>query len=339
MDRREFLKDTAMVAGAAAVSGVLGKAAAATGTKGGSVATSASASGSSAGSEVWFWKDCSVENLLKALEKVRPYLSGKIAVKVHSGEPNGPNIIPPAWVKEVISALPDATVVECNVLYDSPRKDTANHRKTLAANKWDVPVDIMDENGEMPLPVGKGFHLNEVAVGKNLLNYDSLLILTHFKGHAMGGFGGSMKNIAIGCASGKTGKGQVHGVDQVAKEDLNDYSKWPMGEWLMEAMADSAKAITEHFKGHYACINVMRRMSVDCDCAGVAAAEPTAPDIGILASKDILAIDQASIDLVYALPEKDKKDLVERIESRKGLRQLSAMEELGLGSRKYTLIA
>ena len=146
-----------------------------------------------------------------------------------------------------------------------------------------------------------------------------------------------MKNIAIGCASGKLGKKQVHGVDKGNDADKPS-SQWPMGDYFMELMADSGKAITDHFKGHYACINILRRLSVDCDCAGTGAAEPIAPDLGILASTDILAIDQASIDLVYALPDKYKKDLVERIESRKGLRQLSAMQELGMGSRKYNLV-
>ena len=322
MNRREFLKDTALTAGAVAMGGAVPDIVFAdTGTL----------------PEVWYWKECSEANLLKALAKVRAHLSGKIAVKLHSGEPHGPNIIPPAWVKELVTALPGATAVECNVLYGSPRQTTATHRKTLQVNGWDIPMDIMDEDGDTPLPVDHGFHLKEVAVGSHLLNYNALLILTHFKGHSMGGFGGSLKNIAIGCASGKLGKAQVHGVVDPT-DRKKPYSEWPMGEWLMEAMADSGKAITDHFKGHYACINVLRRMSVDCYCAGTSAAEPTTPDLGILASTDILAIDQASVDLVYALPEKDKKDLVERIESRKGLRQLSAMDELHMGSRRYRLV-
>ncbi len=317
MNRREFLLGT----GACAVSGIAG-------------AGSAAAAGQP---EVWHWKDCSPENLLKALAKVRGALSGKIAVKLHTGEPHGPNIIPPAWVKRLVEALPNATAVECNVLYDSPRKTTEGHRKALETNGWGIPVDIMDAEGDVPLPVAKGFHLKEVAVGRNLPGYDSLLILTHFKGHAMGGFGGSLKNIAIGCASGRLGKAQVHGVAGPGETD-KPFTEWPMKEWFMEAMADSGKSITDHFKGRYACINVLRRMSVDCDCAGTRAAEPTCPDLGILASTDILAVDQASIDMVYALPAKERKDLVERIESRKGLRQLSAMEELGMGSRRYRLV-
>ncbi|MBQ9537090.1 MAG: DUF362 domain-containing protein [Desulfovibrionaceae bacterium] len=285
---------------------------------------------------VYYWKECSLPNLLQAVAKVQSNLSGKIAVKVHTGEPHGPNIIPPAWVKEVVNTLPQATAVECNVLYDSPRKHSATHREALLTNNYEIQVDIMDADGDTPLPVHNGFHLHEVAVGSHMLDYNSLLILTHFKGHAMGGFGGSLKNIAIGCASGRLGKKQVHGVDKPGAAEKS-YLEWPMGPWFMEAMADSGKAILDFFQGKYACINVLRRMSVDCDCVGVGAAEPTTPDLGILASTDILAIDQAAIDLIYALPEHDKHDLVERIESRQGLRQLSAMAEIGLGTANYEL--
>ena len=322
MNRREFLKDSAMAV---------------------AVVTTGMMSGHPQAAEnvelpvVWHWKECSPENLLKALAKVQNSLCDRIAVKLHSGEPHGPNIIPPAWVKQLVERLPKAMAVECNVLYPSPRKTTQGHREAITSNGWGIPIDIMDEDGDVALPVKNGLHLKEVAVGKNLLNYDSLLILTHFKGHAMGGFGGSLKNIAIGCASGKLGKKQVHGVAGPGEAD-KPIPQWPMGEYFMELMADSGKAITDHFKGRYACINVLRRMSVDCDCAGTRAAEPTAPDLGILASTDILAIDQASVDLVYALPDKDRKDLVERIESRQGLRQLSAMQELGMGSRRYRLV-
>ncbi|MBR4383798.1 MAG: DUF362 domain-containing protein, partial [Selenomonadaceae bacterium] len=182
--------------------------------------------------------------------------------------------------------------------------------------------------GDKNFPVNGGLHLKEVAMGAHLADYDSLIVLTHFKGHSMGGFGGSLKNIAIGCASGKVGKRQVHG--------LQDYGTWVTGEIFMELMADSGKAICDHFGKHLVFLNVMRRMSVDCDCAGTSAAEPTCADIGILASTDILAIDQASIDLVYAAP--DTKDLRERIESRQGLRQLTAMAELKMGNKDYELV-
>ena len=173
-------------------------------------------------------------------------------------------------------------------------------------------------------------YAGKVAVGKNLLNYDSMLVLTHFKGHVMGGFGGSLKNIAIGCASGKTGKAQLHS---------DGTNLWAGGPLFMERMVEGGKAITTHFKGHMAYINVLRCMSVDCDCAGTSAAEPTAPNIGILASTDLLAVDQASVDMVYALPEQQRHDLVERIESRSGLRQLEYMETLGMGHARYDLVS
>lgn len=194
----------------------------------------------------------------------------------------------------------------------------------------------MDEEGDVNLPVRNGFHLKEVAMGGHLVNYDSLIVLTHFKGHAMGGFGGSLKNIAIGCASGQMGKKQVHGV--VGVENV-DWQKAPMKEYFMELLADSGKATCDYFGKHIVFLNVLRRMSVDCDCAGRSAAEPTIPDIGILASTDILAIDQASCDLVFGMPQKDNHDLVERIQSRHGLRQLSAMAELRMGNPQYELVS
>ncbi|MDY3922528.1 MAG: DUF362 domain-containing protein [Hallerella porci] len=180
-----------------------------------------------------------------------------------------------------------------------------------------------------------------MAVGKHMLNYDSMIVLTHFKGHAMGGFGGSMKNIAIGCAGGQLGKKMIHEYvkNGPTKIKAGGEAGWKTtGALFMETMADSAKATCDFFKGKMCFINVLRRMSVDCDCAGVAAAEPTARDIGILASTDILAVDQASIDMVYKLPENELHDLKERIESREGLHQLTAMENLKMGNRNYHLI-
>ena len=171
-------------------------------------------------------------------------------------------------------------------------------------------------------------------MGGHIVNYDSMLVLTHFKGHAMGGFGGSMKNIAIGCADGRIGKQQVHAVS-----DVNlPWDQWPGKEMLMETMAESAKAVCDYFGKKIVFINVLRRMSVDCDCAGVAASEPTMPDLGILASTDLVAIDQASIDIVYAMPKFMNHSLVKRIESREGLRQLSAMKELGMGTGQYEIV-
>ena len=194
-------------------------------------------------------------------------------------------------------------------------------------------VDIMDEDGAVMLPIKNGKHFKEMSVGKHMLDYDSMVVLTHFKGHAMGGFGGSMKNIAIGCADGPVGKKMVH-----EAPDDHDYSKWRSGARFMENMADSAKATVDYFSPRIVYINVLRNMSVDCDCAGVDAAPPKTRNIGILASTDLLAVDKASIDLVYQLPENELHDLKERIESREGLHQLTAMKELGLGTDVYELV-
>lgn len=190
----------------------------------------------------------------------------------------------------------------------------------------------MDEDGTVALPVNGGKWFSEMYMGKNILNYDSLFVLTHFKGHAMGGFGGSNKNIGIGCADGRIGKKMIH-----TAEGSSDM--WSIAqEELMERMTESSKATVDHFKDHITFLNVLRNMSVSCDCEGVDAAPVVTPNIGILASKDILAIDQASVDLVYALKEDEHHDLVERIETRHGLRQLSYMKELGMGNDRYKLI-
>ncbi|MDR1350130.1 MAG: DUF362 domain-containing protein [Zoogloeaceae bacterium] len=280
--------------------------------------------------KVFFTRDLSPEGLTRLYARINQGLSGKIAIKLHTGEPNGPNIIPREWVQAFMSGVPDSTIVECNVLYGSPRQNTEGHRQVLETNGWTFsPVDIMDADGDANLPIAGGKWLKELSVGKNILNYESMLVLTHFKGHAMGGFGGSLKNIAIGCASGKAGKRQLH------QEGDN---LWADGPNFMERMVEGGKAIADHFGSRIAYINVLRNMSVDCDCAGTAAAPPTTPDLGILASTDILAVDQASVDLIYALPPEHRHDLVERIESRSGLRQLTYMKELGLGNDQYELI-
>lgn len=282
-------------------------------------------------SVVFFTRDLSAEGLKKAYAAIQGNLTGKVAVKLHTGEQNGPNIIPRPWVKSLMEQIPNSTIVETNTYYEGDRYTTAQHRETLKINGWTFcPVDIMDEDGVAALPVKDGKWFTEMHVGSHQLNYDSMLVLTHFKGHVMGGFGGSLKNIAIGCASGKTGKAQLHS---------DGTNLWAGGPLFMERMVEGGKAITTHFKGHMAYINVLRRMSVDCDCAGTSAAEPTAPNIGILASTDLLAVDQASVDMVYALPEQQRRDLVERIESRSGLRQLEYMETLGMGHARYDLVS
>ena len=285
--------------------------------------------------KVYFSKVIDAEHLNKLYDLIKGEITGKVAIKLHTGERHGPNILPREMVKAFQARIPDSTIVETNTLYHGDRHTTEDHRKTLEINGWTFcPVDIMDAEGTVMLPVKGGRHFTEVSMDKNILNYDSMVVLTHFKGHAMGGFGGSMKNIAIGCADGRIGKMQVHAV-----KDVNaPWDQWPAKELLMENMAESAKAVCDHFGKHIVFINVMRRMSVDCDCAGLGAAEPTIPDIGIVASTDILAVDQASIDLVYGKPKAENHDLVERIESRHGLRQLSYMKELGMGNNEYDLI-
>ena len=282
--------------------------------------------------KVYFTKAIDAEHLTRLYDLVGDEIYGKVAIKLHTGEPKGPNILPRDMVQAFQAHIPDSTIVETNTMYGGARFTTEGHRETLKTNGWTFsPVDIMDEDGDVSLPVRGGLRLSEVAMGAHMVNYDSMIVLTHFKGHAMGGFGGSLKNIAIGCASGKTGKRQVHG--------LTDYGEWVTGELFMELMADSGKAICDHFGKHITFLNVMRRMSVDCDCAGTSAAEPVIPDLGMMASTDILAIDQASVDMVYQFGDDRKKDLIERIESRKGLRQLSAMKELKMGNNRYELVS
>ena len=285
-------------------------------------------------SVVFFTRDLSEEGLKKVYDKVSSVLEGKIAVKLHTGEAEGPNIIPRPWVKELFaSRLPDATIIETNTYYEGSRYTTEAHRKTLAINGWTFcPVDITDEHGVAALPVKGGKWFKEMHVGESMLNYDSLLVLTHFKGHMMGGFGGSNKNIGIGCADGRVGKKEIH--TAVGSDDMWSISE----EELMERISESTKATIDYFAPHVCYINTMRNMSVDCDCAGPYAEPVVTPDIGILASLDILAVDNACMDLIYALPGGGGKALVERVESRHGLRQLSYMKELGMGNDRYTLI-
>ena len=284
-------------------------------------------------SVVFFTRDLSEEGLIKIFDRVSSVLTDKVAVKLHTGEAEGPNIIPRPWVKNLIeSRLPEATIIETNTYYEGSRYTTEEHRKTLAINGWDFrPVDITDEDGVAALPVKGGKWFDEMHVGKNMLYYDSLLVLTHFKGHVMGGFGGSNKNIGIGCADGRIGKKEIHswpGSDNM----------WSIAEEeLMERISESTKATVDYFSPHICYINTMRNMSVSCDCEGPGAEPVVTPDIGLVASLDILAADNACIDLVYSLPGGGGKALIERVESRHGLRQLSYMKELGMGNDRYIL--
>ena len=285
-------------------------------------------------SVVYFTKDLSAEGLRRIFERVSGRLTGRMGIKLHTGEKHGPNIIPRPWVESLVkNDLPDASIVETNTYYEGDRYTTEQHRETLKVNGWTFcPVDIMDEDGTVFLPVKDGKWFTQMSMGKNLTNYDSLFVLTHFKGHTQGGFGGSAKNIGIGCADGRVGKAMIHTTP--GSDDMWDIAK----EEFMERMMESAKAVVDHFGEHITFVNVLRNMSVSCDCEGCAAMPVVTPNIGILASNDILAIDQASVDLVYALKEDEHKDLVERMESRHGLRQLTYMKELHMGNDRYHLI-
>ena len=285
-------------------------------------------------SVVFFTRDLSEEGLKKIYDRVSSVLCGKVAVKLHTGEAHGPNIIPRPWVRELFaSRLTDATIIETNTYYEGSRYTTDAHRKTLEINGWTFcPVDITDSEGVAALPVNGGKWFREMHVGKSMLGYDSMLVLTHFKGHAMGGFGGSNKNIGIGCADGRIGKAEIHTA-------AGSKNMWSIAEEeLMERISESTKATIDYFAPHVCYINVMRNMSVSCDCEGPNAEPVVTPDVGIIASLDILAADNACVDLIYNLPEGGGKKMVKRIETRHGLRQLSYMKELGMGNDRYELV-
>ena len=283
---------------------------------------------------VYFTRDLSANGLIKAYEQVNGKIEGKVAVKLHTGEKNGPNIIPSTWVKALMKKdLKDGTIIETNTYYEGDRYTTALHRETLKVNGWTfAPVDILDEEDTVTLPVMGGKWFTRMSMGSHLTNYNSLVTLTHFKGHTQGGFGGSNKNIGIGCADGRVGKAWIHTTP-------GQPDQWDIAtEEFMERMTESTKATIDYFGEHVCYVNVMRNMSVSCDCEGLAAEPVVTPNVGILSSTDLLAIDQACIDIIYAMTAKENHDMVERIESRHGLRQLSYMKELGMGHDRYILI-
>ncbi len=259
-------------------------------------------------------------------------LPGKVAVKLHSGEPGNQNFLKPEFWQPVVNYV-HGTVVECNTAYDGGRNTTEKHRETMEKHGWSkhFTVDIMDAEGpdaELLIPNGK--RIKKVQAGKNMLNYDSMLVLSHFKGHPMGGFGGALKQLSIGCAS-SYGKAYIHGAGEPEKIWTGDHNSF------LESMADAAEAVVRHFNGNMVFINVMKNMSVDCDCCSVAE-DPCMADIGILASLDPIAIDRACLDLVYASDDPGRDHLLERIESRNGARTVDAAAELGFGSKEYELI-
>lgn len=259
-------------------------------------------------------------------------LPGKVAVKLHSGEPGNQNFLKPEFWQPVVNDV-HGTVVECNTAYDGGRNTTEKHRETMEKHGWSkhFTVDIMDAEGpdaELLIPNGK--RIKKVQVGKNMLNYGSMLVLSHFKGHPMGGFGGALKQLSIGCAS-SYGKAYIHGAGEPEKIWTGDHDSF------LESMADAAEAVVRHFNGDMVFINVMKNMSVDCDCCAVAE-DPCMADIGILASLDPIAVDRACLDLVYASDDPGRDHLLERIESRNGAHTVDAAAELGFGCKEYELV-
>lgn len=282
-------------------------------------------------SKVYFTKNITPESVIKIYEALGFELPGKVGVKVHSGEVGNQNFIKPQFWKPMIDKV-KGTIIECNTAYEGKRNTSEAHWETMKLHGWtDVAkVDIMDEEGEIELPIKNGKHIKTNYVGNHLKNYDSILVLSHFKGHPMGGFGGALKNISIGIAS-SYGKTYIHGVGKPEDFWTSDHDSF------LEAMADAAKSVVEYFKGNMAFINVMCNMSVDCDCCAVAA-DPKIGDIGILASLDPIALDQACVDLVYKSEDEGKSHLIERMESKNGIHTVEAAADLGFGSREYELI-
>ena len=287
--------------------------------------------------KVYFIKEITPENIIKAYEMVGKKLTGNVAVKMHSGEKGNKNYLKPEFVKDMINYV-NGTAVECNTAYPGARNSTEKHRELIKEHEWEkyFPFDLLDAEGpDMKLDIPNGKVLKENYVGKNLVNYDSLLVLSHFKGHAMGGYGGALKQLSIGCAS-SAGKTLIHTAGKVS--DQNEmFNNLPEQDKFLESMADAASSVVNYFKGNAVYINIMKNISIDCDCDGNASA-PCMKDIGILASLDPIAIDQACLDLVYNSKDPGKEKLINRIESLHGVHTIEASEELGFGTREYELI-
>ena len=288
-------------------------------------------------SKVYFIKEITPENIIKAYETLGKKLPGKVAVKMHSGEKGNQNYLRAEFVKDVIQHV-NGTVVECNTAYEGARNSTEKHRKLIEEHEWNkyFPFDLLDAEGpDMELDVPNGKVLKKNYVGKNLANYDSLFVLFHFKGHAMGGYGGALKQLSIGCAS-SAGKTLIHTAG-VTDDQTKLFDNLPEQDRFLEAMADAASSVVDYFKGNAVYVNVMKNISIDCDCDGNASA-PCMQDIGILASLDPVAIDQACLDLVYNSTDPGKEKLIKRIESLHGVHTVEAAADLKVGSRDYELI-
>ena len=284
------------------------------------------------GSVVYFSRAITPEKVLQLYQLLGKKLEGKVAVKLHSGEKGNQNFLRPDFWRPIIEYV-NGTVVECNTAYEGERNTTEKHRKLISYHGWDryFDVDILDAEGpDLKLEIPAGKVIRENYVGKNIENYDSMLVLSHFKGHPMGGYGGAIKQLSIGVAS-SFGKAYIHGAGVpeniwTAEHDL-----------FLESMADAALSVVDYFKKNIVYVNVMKNMSVDCDCCAVAE-DPCIADIGILVSDDPIAIDQACIDLVYACSDEGRPHLIERIESRHGVHTIEAAADLGYGTREYELI-
>ena len=281
--------------------------------------------------KVYFTKEITPQAMIRMYEAMGVKLPGKVAVKLHSGEVGNQNFLRPDFMKPVIDHV-KGTIVECNTAYEGKRNTTEAHWETMKLHGWTgiADVDILDAEGEMELPVPEGKKIRKNFVGINLKNYDSMLVLSHFKGHPMGGFGGALKNISIGLASSH-GKAYIHGVGNVDDFWNSDHDSF------LESMADASKTIVDRFGENIVFVNVMKNMSVDCDCCAVAE-DPAMADIGILSSTDPVALDQACLDLVYASKDPGRDHLLERIESRNGVHTVEAAADLGVGSREYELV-
>lgn len=279
---------------------------------------------------VYFTKEITPQAMIRLYEAMGVKLPGKVAVKLHSGEVGNQNFLRPDFMKPMIDYV-KGTIVECNTAYEGKRNTTEEHWNTMKLHGWTeiAEVDILDEKGEMELPIPGGKRIQKNFVGANMKNYDSMLVLSHFKGHPMGGFGGALKNISIGLASSH-GKAYIHGAGEVEKIRTADHDSF------LESMADADKSIVDYFGEKIVFINVMKNMSVDCDCCAIAE-DPAIADIGVLASADPVALDQACLDLVYASRDPGRDHLLERIESRNGVHTVEAAAALGVGSREYVL--
>ena len=287
-------------------------------------------------SKVYFTGEITPEAMIKLYEKVGKELSGNIAIKVHSGEKGNQNFLKPSFMKDIINYV-KGTVVECNTAYPGARNSTEKHKKLLEYHEWSkyFNVDILDENGSIVFTIPNGKVLKENYVGKNLTNYDSMLVLSHFKGHPMGGYGGALKQLSIGCASSE-GKAYIHSASKTTDQNKL-FDTFAKQNTFLECMADAASSVMNYFKGNIVFINIMSNMSVDCDCCEVAE-DPCLKDIGILASLDPVAIDKACLDLVKESNDQGKEHFLERVSSRNGEYTIFASEKLGIGTTDYELI-